>query len=68
MTDLADIDWTAQDEFPESNCSCVCWEVFRSHAKFVPDLGLVSRKQCPKCGKHILNRASSDREPFTRIP
>lgn len=62
---MAEIDWSKHDKYSESKCSCVCGQVYRSHAKFVMNLGLVARKACPRCGKNILNRASSDPEQMT---
>lgn len=59
------IDWTVHDKYPEMTCSCVCQAIFRSHAKFVVEQGLISRKPCPRCGNNLLNCASSDPERFT---
>jgi hypothetical protein len=62
MTVNQEIDWSVFDPYSESTCACLCGCVFRSHSKFVTDSGIVSRKPCPECGKHALQRASSDPE------
>jgi hypothetical protein len=59
------IDWSAFDEYPKSTCTCVCDCVYRSHAKYVTDQGLVSRKPCPSCGSTTPRIARSDPELFT---
>lgn len=60
------IEWSPHDAFPEMTCTCSnCLHVFSSHAAFITDQGLVSRKPCPKCGGHKLNRASSEPKSLT---
>jgi phage FluMu protein Com len=54
VRDIAkNIDWSSLDKYPESTVYCKCGFVFRSHTKFVASAcGIVSKKQCPKCGTH----------------
>jgi len=46
-----DIDWS-NFTFSEDTCHCRCHCIFRSHAKYVLKLGLITRNKCPKCGKN----------------
>lgn len=62
---MIQIDWSANDKWPEMTCTCVCDHVFRSHSKFVFGDGLVSRKPCPNCGGHELRASRSDPEKMT---
>lgn len=63
------IDWLMFDKngYAESTCHCRCGVNYRSHAKFVGDLGCcVSRKQCPSCGRiDQLFKIESDPEVWT---
>jgi hypothetical protein len=67
------IDWSKQDGTPEMSCTCRCVfarlkdgdeiPIFRSHAKFIANVGLRSRKPCPDCGRDDnLSSVSSDWE------
>jgi len=69
------IDWSKwdRDRTPEMNCTCRCVfarlkdgdeiPTFRSHAKFVANVGMLSRKPCPDCGRNDnLRSIGSDRE------
>lgn len=60
------VDWSGHDGFPENTVECWCGTVFRSHSTYKLHLGIVSRKSCPQCGKHVDKRAAySDPESFT---
>ena len=60
------IDWSSSDKYPEDTCSCRCGNVYRSHAKYTKEQGLVSRKPCADCGKdNDLRRVESDPESFS---
>ncbi len=61
------IDWAAQDKYPEDTCTCRCGTVYRTHARMimVPTPNIVARKPCPACGGIALTRASSDPEAMT---
>jgi len=61
-----DIDWSKHDPYPEHTLTCGCGQVFRSHCKTVPGVGIVSRRTCPGCdGHNRIVRASSDPETMT---
>lgn len=60
-----DIDWSAFT-WPEDTCECRCGSSFRSHVKFVRDIGMISRRPCPSCGScNNLRAARSEPETYT---
>lgn len=66
------LEWREYEGEPEGNCECLCGVVFRSHARGVfrptvrggtgTEIGLVSRKPCPSCGKTELRQCLNDLE------
>lgn len=61
------LEWSHLDKFPESTCTCLCGNVFRSHARAVTDPSpyIAARKPCPGCGSTMLQKVSSDPESYT---
>jgi hypothetical protein len=61
------IDWAIfdQKQWPESTVTCINDHTYRSHAKYVMNVGIEARRPCPTCGLTKLRAARSDPEIFT---
>lgn len=60
------VDWVPLLAFSDNELECGCGYIYRGHAKYVLNHGIVPMINCPGCGRwdHI-RRASSDPERFT---
>lgn len=59
------IDWAPFDRSPEDTVTCVNDHTYRSHSKYVLNVGIRARKPCPICGESALRSSRSDPETMT---